>query len=108
MARTTQDKFFDQLEAIAFRYKLEIINDQRFSNCGTVRLEKHQEFKPLVTFNYDFQSGGHDGPYASFDQCSPLFGDRNGGTSFPYVKPEELYSRVLSAIEATLDKLVKP
>lgn len=100
MSRSTQAKFLEALEVIAATYKVEVINDRRYANTGTVRMERTTEFKPLVKFYYSFQDG-----YASFDEIYPPFGLKHlQGKSQPYVKPHELQARMLDPIADVLKK----
>lgn len=111
MPRTTQDKFETMLAAIAAEHDLELVNDRQWANTGTYRLESSDSFAPVVSMQYQFNDG-----YATFEGVVPanlgdipnMLRDYAGGpitphgTHFPYVKPEELGSRVLSAVRRHL------
>lgn len=106
--RDTQEKFFVALERVAGNFDLELVNDRKWANTGTVRLEPRDTFAaPVIKMSYSFQDG-----YSSFDELFPAdLGDRvkmlrdyaggpitPHGTHFPYVRPEELDERVLSVV----------
>lgn len=109
--RDTQEKFTTALEKIAEDFGLELVDDGNWANTGTLRLEARDGFAPVVKMSYSFQRG-----YASFDELLPAdLGDRDKmlrdlpdgpitkrGTHFPYVLPEELEERVLSAVRRCL------
>jgi hypothetical protein len=111
VTRSTQDKFAAALAAIAEDAGLELVIDTKWANAGTYRIEAPDSFTPTIAMSYSFQDG-----YASFDDLVPTdLGDRDKmlrdyaggpiyphGTHFPYVTPEELDSRVLSAVRNRL------
>ena len=99
MSRSTQQKFFEALEAIAEKHGVEVINDRQWANTGTVRIERATEFTPLVRFYYGFQD-----TYAYFEGLQPPFGlPHLNGKAHPMVKPEELEKRILTPIAQILD-----
>lgn len=95
--RSTQEKFTAALEALVVSAGFELVNDRRFSNTGTFRIEAEDSFAAVLSMSYSFQDG-----YTSFQDVTPPIADRQSGTSFPAVKPDQLDARVLNAVRTHL------
>jgi hypothetical protein len=59
---TTQQKFLERMEGIAKRRQVEFVVDHDYANRGFAMFQHKGEFKPLVSFKFDFQP-----EYASFE-----------------------------------------
>lgn len=105
MIRTTQQKFFASLEAkIPKGYELAV--DHSFANTGSLRIVPEGRFSPIVVgLRFQFQDD-----YASFERLenSPAINPQRDDGSFPYVKFDEIESRVLAAIEQQLSTVEVP
>lgn len=100
MSRDTQSKFLAALTQIAEENGYEVIDDRRYSNTGTISIEKPDSFSSVVEFYYSFQTG-----YATFQELKPAFGMPHlAGKQMPYVLSGELSERMLDPIAAILKK----
>jgi hypothetical protein len=111
VSRSTQAKFHDALEALAKDAGLELIDDRDYGNTGTYRIQSPDSFASVISMRYNFQEA-----YAVFEDLHPtdlgdiprMLRDTAGGpitahgTHFPYVKPDELESRVLRRVRERL------
>lgn len=60
---TTQQKFMERMEGIAERRQVDFVVDYSYAtNMGRAMFQHKGEFKPLVSFKFDFQT-----EYASFE-----------------------------------------
>lgn len=96
--RDTQEKFTDALNGIAHQNDYELVNDRRYGNTGTFRVQKASSFDSVLTLSYSFQDG-----YVTFYEITPEeLRDRADTKGFPHVTPEELEVRVLDRIRKYL------
>lgn len=98
--RNTQTKTIDLLRAGAATHGLELVQDQQWSNTGTLRIEREDSVTPLVSISYNFQD-----TYATFD-VAPASGIGHGGKGHIYAKPEELMSKLVTPLVAIMAGLV--
>lgn len=95
----TQKKFIEQLELIAKRYRLEVINDASYSNIGTLRVQRFGDFRDIVTAHYNFQDGSAVITVASTEAACGF----QGSLRFNCQQPSEL-QRVLDVVTRALHK----
>jgi hypothetical protein len=96
---TTQEKFLAKMRETAEDRDLQLIVDYGYANTGTVAFETEEEFDPVLSFSFNFQSG-----YCSFDRT-------DWGQRYPYVtfRPQEGKTSLdsfVGEITTQLDRLV--
>jgi hypothetical protein len=87
--RTTQQKFFDRLSAIAAAHDLDVRVDYQWGNVGTGYIESPDSLTPILTFEWS-----HTGSYFTFHSKPAALEKADHGLHKPDGELDALLDRI--------------